>query len=56
MKKLINTLGTLLVAIISALYPLQQSQIMKGMCCINCAMKKEDAIEIVVDEIQETEA
>jgi hypothetical protein len=56
MKKLVNTFGTLLVALISALYPLQQSQIMNGMCCVSCAMKKEDEIEIVVDEVQEIEA
>jgi hypothetical protein len=56
MKKLINTLGTLLVVLITSLYPIQQSQMMNGMCCVNCAMKKEDAIEIVVDEVQEIEA
>jgi hypothetical protein len=56
MKKLINTLGTLLVALITSLYPIQQSQMMNGMCCVNCAMKKEEEIEVVVDEVENTEA
>jgi len=56
MKKLVNTFGTLLVALITSMYPIQQSQMVNGMCCVSCAMKKEDDIEIVIDEVQETEA
>lgn len=55
MKKLVNTLGTLLITAISVFYPVQNLH-SSPMCCVNCAMKKEDEIEVVVDEIQETEA
>jgi hypothetical protein len=56
MKKTINTFTLALAAFISALFPLQQQNVSTTMCCVSCAMKKEDEIEVVVDEIQETEA
>jgi hypothetical protein len=54
-KTKINTLGTLLLASISVLYPVQNLH-SSPMCCVNCAMKKEEEIEVVVDEVENTEA
>ena len=55
MKKVVNTLGILLIASISVLYPVQNLH-SSPMCCVNCAMKKEEEIEVVVDEVENTEA
>ena len=55
MKKVVNTLGTLLIASISVFYPVQNLY-SSPMCCVNCAMKKEDEIEVVADEVENTEA
>ena len=45
---------TTLLSLISIIYPMEQNHI-SNMCCINCAMKKEDEIELrEEDETDET--
>lgn len=45
----------MLMMVISMTYPMELNS-SSNICCINCAMKKEDEIEVVVDEVEDTEA
>lgn len=55
MKKLINTFTLALTTFISVLFPIQQQNVSTTLCCVSCAMKKEDEIEVVIDEVENTE-
>jgi len=50
MRKLIKILSMLMAGLMSWFNPIQA-----GMCCVSCAMKKEDEIEIV-EELTDTSA
>lgn len=56
MKKIINTFAIAITTFISVLFPIQQQNVSTTLCCVSCAMKKEDEIEVVVDEAEEVEA
>ncbi|MDB4343513.1 hypothetical protein OAA15_00670 [bacterium] len=56
MKKIINTFTIAITTFISVLFPIQQQNISTTLCCVSCAMKKEDKIEVVIDESEEIEA
>lgn len=55
MKKLINTFTLALTTFISVLFPIQQQNVSTTLCCVSCAMKKEDEIAVVIDEVENTE-
>lgn len=54
MKKIFNMLGMMLLAMIAFLQPIQKLH-STTTCCVDCAMKKEDEIEIVSIEESDTE-
>mgnify|MGYP003636700918 CR=1 FL=1 len=50
MKKIIKIIAFLMAGLMSWFNPIQA-----GMCCVSCAMKKEDEMEIV-EELTDTSA
>ena len=53
MKKLFQFFGLSMAGLMAFFSPMQQIPHGEGLCCAECALKKEDEIEIV-DEFEET--
>lgn len=55
MKTILKGVGLLFAGLAAWFSPMQQIPHGEGLCCAECAMKKEDEIEYVIEEEQHTE-
>lgn len=56
MRKLFQFLSLTMAALMTMFSPMQAIQHGEAGCCAECALKKEDEIEIVDEELPNTEA